>query len=328
MNMSVVKPSLRVPYKATYATFLFYILQQATIRVDPQIIDKVMKICEGLIEPVRELAWHAIDTGKKMRSAPLWDSLDIFPKNKYKDTFVFNMNVPEKILRGVIDLIDGAWGARPEIFWITGASGSGKSTLMKRLQFDDVDLIDVDKYNDEIFLNANKIENCPRDRKCEFNYAVTTEKITREYQLVFNSKKPKIVFVGSSTDLLGTADHLLLLNTPAELNYVRKNIRESNTLCSNKDKWINILEKANTNTQGVEMENAMIINEFRGLSFHRTDLINAINNFKNSAVAKGAKPLSADDIVAVFNFHAPACIRPTASKPDDIFHALHEKLMA
>jgi hypothetical protein len=126
---------------------------------------------------------------------------------------------------------------------------------------------------------------------------ITTEKINREYQLIFNCKKPKIVFVGTSTDLIGAADHLLFLDTPAELNYVRKNIRELNTLCDNKDKWTNILLNSNPDTMGIEMSRAMIINEYRGLSLYRSDFLNAIHNYKNENGAKGFLLLSPDEII-------------------------------
>lgn len=175
--------------------------------------------------------------------------------------------------------------ANRNIVWVNGPSASGKSTLLKRLStLPNIRVCDLDAISDK-----SALEHEDDEQRVSANF----EAVQREL-----SADPSrgVVFVGLPIYLYGIASHLFAIDTDPELNYVRGQLRELNTVCENID-----LIKDQLHV-GDDLDHR--IDKLRTQIEHRTpvvldprDVIANIRRLRANLIASGFKFMPADAIV-------------------------------
>ncbi len=175
--------------------------------------------------------------------------------------------------------------ASRSIVWVNGPSASGKSTLLKRLStLSNIRVCDLDAIDDK-----NTLEHEDFDQRVSANF----EAVRREMSADLTRG---VVFVGLSVYLLGIPNHLYAIDVDPEVNYVRGQLRELDTVCKNSDLIKRQLHVSDNLGRQVD--------KLRTQIEHRTPVIldpyNVITNIRRARselMARGFELMSADDIL-------------------------------
>jgi len=187
------------------------------------------------------------------------------------------------------------------IIIITGASGSGKTTLGKKIKkkLKNVIVVETDDILDQSFVELYK-------KNKKFKSMIVNQKgnpqkihdrlmLKKRDAIIKKNKDKTIIFVGMTLPMGKLKHRGYFINIPINILYKRKNLRELNSICSQKNKIAKLINKENP---GVAELMAEFIYGIRSPFPIRYEEMKRFYNFlKKKSRKKGYKVMSADKIL-------------------------------
>lgn len=190
---------------------------------------------------------------------------------------------------------------KPKIILITGLSGSGKTTLGKKIKklFKDMVVIDTDTILDESFIEL--YEGNKKFRKMIETKTGNPRKmhdkllLKKRDELIKKHQGETIVFTGMTVPLDGIPHKGYFLDVPFDVIFRRKNLRELETICSQKDELVKMYKTENLKVIDELAEFKMDIRGHFPLKYHMMKRF--YKEFKKDMKKKGYKVMSGEEII-------------------------------
>jgi adenylylsulfate kinase-like enzyme len=194
---------------------------------------------------------------------------------------------------------------KPMIIHVSGPSGSGKTTLMNNLKCDNCLVYDTDDLINELMTKlykSNEYKNfILNDNVHEFKMKLNSKILKLIFTILNTASKShkNIIFIGMTIDVYSLAEYKYIINLDPKENYIRRNIRELNTLCNNKTK----IEKLLKNNDPIEFSYEIAHNIQHGTKIisRYGEEIKKINMMRAEHQQYGYILLPADQIINEIN---------------------------